>query len=316
MLNIYDTMLIDYLIFVFLLVALVLSGIITTRSIANISSFLKLGLFATGSLITGIATSTPELAIGIDSAIKGIPELSLGNILGTNVVNLTVIIGTAILIAGKIDFDKGDIRKETIYPFFTAFLPIILSLDGVLSRIDGLILIIVFIAYFWFVIRKSYFEGDEVSITKTQFLKSSILLALGIAGLLISSWYLVSYASLIAIEMGLPLFVVGILLLSIGTSFPELSFQTVSLLHGYKLLTIGDLLGTTVVNSTLVLGITSLLNPIPVTDFMEFVVAAMFTVIAVSVFSVYLRSKGITRLKALLLVLIYVVFILLTAYPL
>lgn len=309
-------MIIDYLIFIFLLAALILSGIITTRSISNISSYLRLGLFATGSLITGIATSTPELAIGIDSAIKGIPELSLGNILGTNVVNLTVIIGTAILIAGKVDFDKGDIRKETIYPFFTAFLPIIMSLDGVLSRIDGLILIVVFIAYFWFVIRKSYFEGDEVSITRTQFLKSSILLALGIAGLLISSWYLVNYASLIAVEMGLPLFVVGILLLSIGTSFPELSFQTASLLHGYKLLTIGDLLGTTVVNSTLVLGVTSLLNPILVTDFRDFLIASVFTIIAVFIFSYYLRSKSITRLKALLLVLIYVIFISLTAYHL
>ncbi len=308
------TMVVNYLIFAFLLAVLVLSGIITTRSISNISSYLRLGLFVTGSLITGIATSTPELAIGIDSAIKGIPELSLGNILGTNVVNLTVIIGIAILIAGKVDFDKGDIKKETIYPFFTAFLPIILSLDGVLSRIDGLILIIVFIAYFWLVIRKNYFEGDELSITRTQFVKSSVFLSLGIAGLLISSWYLVSYASLIAVEMGLPLFVVGILLLSIGTSFPELSFQTVSLLHGYKLLTIGDILGTTVVNSTLVLGITSLLNPILVTDFRDFVIVTIFTVISVFIFSYYLRSKGITRLKALLLVLIYLVFIVLIGY--
>lgn len=308
-------MIVDLLIFIFLMMVLVLSGIITTRSISSISSYLKLGLFATGSLITGIATSTPELAIGIDSAIRGIPELSLGNILGTNVVNLSVIIGIAVLIAGKIDFDKGDIRKETIYPFFTAFLPIILSLDGGLSRVDGVILVMVFIAYFWLVIKKSYFEEDDgVSVGHVQFVKSSILLTLGIAGLLISSWYLVSYASLIAIEIGIPLFVVGVLLLSIGTSFPELSFQTVSLLHGYKLLTIGDLLGTTVVNSTLVLGVISILNPIFVTDLRDFVVVSLFTVIVVLIFSYYLRSKGITRLKALLLVLIYVVFILLTGF--
>lgn len=305
-------MIVDLLIFIFLLVVLVLSGIVTTRSITNISSYLKLGLFATGSLITGIATSTPELAIGIDSAIKGIPELSLGNILGTNVVNLSVIIGTAILIAGKVDFDEGDIKKETIYPFFSAFLPIILSLDGVLSRIDGLFLIIVFIAYFWLVIRKSNFEDDEVTVSRTQFLKNSLFLALGIVGLLVSSWFLVSYASLIAAEIGIPLFVVGILLLSIGTSLPELSFQTVSLLHGYKLLTIGDLSGTTVVNSTLVLGVTSLLYPILVTDFRDFMIVSVFTVIVVFIFSYYLRSKGISRLKALLLILIYAAFIFLT----
>ena len=307
-------MIVDYLIFIFLLVTLILSGIITTRSISSISSYLKLSLFATGSLITGIATSAPELAIGIDSAIRGIPELSLGNILGTNIVNLTVIIGTAVLIAGGIDFNEGDIKKESIYPFLTVFLPIILTLDGVLSRIDGLILIIVFIIYFWLVIRKSGFEEDDESISKNKFLKSSILLSLGLAGLLISSWYLVNYASLIAVEIGIPLFVVGILLLSIGTSVPELTFQTISLLHGYKLLTIGDLIGTTVVNSTLILGVTSLLNPILVTDFMNFVVVSLFSIVVISIFILYLRSDGITRLKALLLIFIYVIFLILTGF--
>ncbi len=93
-----------YLIFIFLVLALILSGLITTRSISNISSYLKLGLFATGSLITGIATSSPELSIGIDSAIEGIPELSLGNVLGTNVVNLSLIIGYSSNNSGRSKF--------------------------------------------------------------------------------------------------------------------------------------------------------------------------------------------------------------------
>lgn len=307
-------MIINYLIFIFLLIVLIVSGIVTTRSITIISSYLKLGLIATGSLITGVATSTPELAIGIDSAIKGIPILSLGNILGSNVANLSVIIGVAILIAGKIDFEKGDIKNETIYPIFIAFLPIILSIDGVLSRVDGLILILVFIAYFWFVIRKNKYEEVEVTVNRIQFLKNTSFLILGIIGLLISSWYLVNYATIIATEIGIPLFVVGILLLTIGTSLPELSFQTVSLLHGYKLLTIGDVLGTTVVNSTLILGVTSLLYPILVTDFRDFVIVSIFTLIVVFVFSYYLLSKGISRLKALLLILIFAVFVSLTVF--
>ncbi len=306
-------MVIDFLIFILLLMILILSGIITTRYISNVSSFLKIGQFAAGSIITGIATSTPELAIGIDSAIKGIPELSLGNILGTNVVNLTVIIGTAVLIAGGIDFNEGDIKRESIYPFFTAFLPIILAIDGTLSRIDGLILIIVFIGYFWLIIKKGSFKEEYELISRKQFLKSSILLSLGIAGLLISSWYLVSYASVIAVEIGIPLFVIGLLLLSIGTSFPELSFQTVSLLHGYKLLTIGDLMGTTVVNSTLIVGLTSILNPILVNDFRDFIIVSIFSVAVVFLLSFYLRS-GISRLRALLLIFIYFTFLILTGF--
>jgi len=303
----------NYLIFIFLVLALILSGLITTRSISNISSYLKLGLFATGSLITGIATSTPELAIGIDSAIEGIPELSLGNVLGTNVVNLSLIIGTAVIIAGGVNFKKGEIKKELIYPFFLAFLPIILSLDLILSRTDGLILIIMFIVYFWIIIRKRDFEEDEESISRKQFLKSSILLSLGLTCLLISAWYLVDYAVVIAVESGIPIFIIGILFISIGTSIPELTFQTISLLHGYKLLTIGDLMGTTVVNSTLVLGVASIIAPILVTDTLEFIIVSIISLILISIFIIYLQSKdGITRLRALFLILIYIIFLLLT----
>lgn len=301
---------IDYLIFTFLLIILILSGIITTRSLSNISSYLRLGHFAAGFIIMAIATGIPELIVGISSAIDKIPELSLGTVLGSNVVNLSLVIGTAVLIGGEISFKDKTFKKEFIYLFFIALLPILLALDQILSPMDGLILIIAFIAYSFLVYKKFNFEEEEEIISKKKFLKSLIIFSLGLTALLISARYLVHYASLIAVEIGIPIFFVGILLISFGTSLPELTFETISMLHDYKFLAIGDLMGSTVVNSTLILGTVSIINPIVVSSISQFQIVSIFFISIIFIFSLLLRSNnGITRLRAAFLILFYVFFL-------
>ncbi|MCZ3367181.1 MULTISPECIES: sodium:calcium antiporter [Methanobacterium] len=305
---------IDYMIFAFLLIILILSGAVTTRSISKISLYLKLGHFAAGFIIMAIATSVPELIISITSAIEKIPELSLGTVLGSNVVNLSLVIGTAVLIAGEINFKDNKIKKELTYPFFIALLPIILASDGILSHIDGIILIIIFIAYFTLVFKQTDFEEEDV-VSKKQFIKNLIFFSIGLMSLLISAKYLVDYTSLIASDIGIPVFLIGIILISFGTSLPELTFETISLLHGHKILAVGDLMGSTVSNSTLILGTVSIINPILVPDYSEFQIVSIFFIILISIFSLYLRSKsGLTRLRALLMIIIYIIFLFLTGF--
>jgi cation:H+ antiporter len=133
--------------------------------------------------------------------------------------------------------------------------------------------------------------------------------------LLISAKYLVDYTSLIASDIGIPVFLIGIILISFGTSLPELTFETISLLHGYKILAVGDLMGSTLSNSTLILGTVSIINPILVPDYSEFQIVSIFFIILISIFSLYLRSKsGLTRLRALLMIIIYIIFLLLTGF--
>lgn len=306
-------MIIDFLIFISLLVVLILSGIITTRSVTKISSYLKLGHFAAGFIIIALATGIPELVVGVTSALEGIPELSLGNILGSNVVNLSLIIGIAVLIAGQINLKDNEIKKELTLPFFIALIPVILALDGELSRFDGLILITIFIIYLLLVIRKTDFEEEDVQISSKQFIISLILFTSGLIILLISAKYLVDYASLIALELGVPVFFIGIILISFGTSLPELLFETISLLHGFQHLAIGDLMGSTVANSTLILGTVAVITPILVPDFTELQIVSIFLLILISLFIIFIRSKnGITRLKALFLIIIYIIFLIIT----
>lgn len=302
---------IDYLIFAFLLIALIISGIITARSISNISSYLGLSHFSAGILIIAVITSIPELVIGINSAIEGIPLLSLGDVLGANIIVLSIVTGTAVLISGEINLKDNPVKEEDKYLLFIAILPLILGADQYLSQFDGLILLTAFIFYLFLVFRrKGTVDDDEIS--KDAFLKSSVLFVLGVAALLISARYLVEYASLIASEIGIPIIIVGILLLSFGTSLPEFTFETISLLHGYKLLAVGDLMGSVVTNSTLVLGVVAIINPILISDFTQFQVASIFLIILILIFSLFLRSNKISRLKALFLILVYIIFLLIT----
>ncbi len=133
--------------------------------------------------------------------------------------------------------------------------------------------------------------------------------------LLASSRYLVHYALLIAGEIGVPIFFISIILISFGTSLPELVFETVSILHGYKGLAVGDIMGSTIVNSTLILGMVAVMRPIPVTDLREFQIASIFLILLIFIFITFLRSKsGITRPKAILLISIYVLFLFLSVF--
>jgi len=187
-----------------------------------------------------------------------------------------------------------------------------LTLDGVLSRFDGLFLIVIFIGYFLLVYRQRGFEEEE-EVGEGEFLLSLILFAAGLTVLLISSRYLVHYAVLIALEIGVPVLFISIILISFGTSLPELVFETISILHGYKALAIGDLMGSTIVNSTLILGVVSVMRPILVTDLKNFQIVSVFLILLIFIFIMFLRSKsGITRQKALLLIIIYVIFLFLS----
>ncbi|MBM4241031.1 MAG: sodium:calcium antiporter [Euryarchaeota archaeon] len=303
-------MFIDILIFLLLLGVLVISGILTTKTLSNISSYLKLGHFTAGFIIMALATGIPELMVGFNSALAGLPVLSLGDVLGSNIINLSLVIGLAVLISGAVTLKESTIKNEIIYLFIISLLPLLLALDQHLSRMDGFILISAFIFYFLAVFRKTVPEEDEEEIGRKLFIKSSFLFVLSVVFLVFSARFLVYYAALIASEIGVPLFIVGILLLSFGTSLPELTFETIAMLHGYKIMAVGDLMGSTIANSTLVLGVVAIISPIMIIDFTLFKVTSAFFIILLFFVILFLLSyKGITRARALILIITYLTFL-------
>lgn len=297
--------------FVLACIVLVISGIFLVKSLSKIAKFLRISEFSAAFIIMALATSLPELFVGISSALSGVPELSLGNVLGANILNLTLITGIIILISKEIKTGKK-IGKDAYFMLVGIFLIILLYVIGrSLSKIDGLILVAFFIVNSYRVLKKREKFPKKIkngAERKNKFFYLLIFL-MALIGLLVSSNYVVRYASGIANDLNFPKIMIGLFLISIATTLPELVFGISASKLEHKEMGIGDQIGTIMANSTLILGIVAIISPIEVV-FLPFLISAAFMFIAAFVFLTFLiTGKKLERLEGISLILLYILFI-------
>ncbi len=266
--------------------------------------------FVLGFVLVAFSTSIPELFVGIFSALKQISAISLGDVIGANIVDLTIVIGTAALLGKQVRVEKEINRKDILYTTMIAFLPILLFLDQELSRIDGVLLLVVFA---WYIIRlirdRKHFKSLKDGISQMQILIQVMIFIVSLIILLISARFVVDIASQIAIELLLPEILVGLVIVGIGTTLPELSFETNSVRKGFSGMALGDLLGSVVMNSSLVLGLAAVIYPIRA-SFLPFLIGAFFLMLIIGVFAIFAKTQAkITRKEGILLLLLYVLFV-------
>ncbi len=286
----------------------------------------KVGVFAISSIILALGTSFPELFVGITSALEKSSELALGVILGSNIANIALIGGISALVAGKVSV-SGDILKKDIWIAYMAGLfPAVFLIDGTLSRVDGLILITLYLAY-----ATGFFNSSFVKVGKVQtgenlffrlmtkiksvesFEKRTALdfgrLFISIAVMLLSADAIVKLSGYLAITANIPMFILGLFLLAIGTSLPELVFSAKSLNDHEPTIFFGNLLGSTVVNSTLIIGVTSLIWPIEVSNIYTYALAFIAFIIIFGLFIYFTKTKRrLDRWEALILLIAYLGF--------
>ena len=314
-------MLIPFLVFIFSLVLTIWAGGILPRALGGIALILRISQFITAFLLVSLATSIPELFIGISSAFQDIPSLSLGNILGSNLINITLKVGLIVLLAGAVS-GEGRISSQNFWlVFFLSVLPILLGTDGVISRGDGLILLLSFALYIFKIFRdEEYFHKhipvheppDLRSISNVMkhlgaFLGGSVLLLLGSFLLIWSS------KEIVGAYFDENFFLFGILFLAIGTTLPDFVFgmRATRLKEGAAML--GNTLGAVAYNATAVVGIVALLDPIQLDSQENFFIVAFFLFVAFSIFHFFVYTKRkITRPEAVVLLLIYIVFLIFT----
>ena len=208
-------------------------------------------------------------------------------------------------------------RKDSFYTAIIAFLPILLMLDGQVSRVDGIILLGVLILYFSRILRQrekftGVFNNDIIRgwIQFKSFLKDIGILFAGIALLLLSAEGVVWSARFLAQQMNFSLIATGILFVSLGTVLPEITFGIRALMMGHKEMVLGNFMGTVIVNSTLILGVVSLISPLKIFNFSPYIVGILFTVIVALAFAIFARTgRKITRKEAVILLGIYVLFV-------
>lgn len=302
-------------IFVFSCILLYFSGELIVKSLMRVAKFLSWREFVVTFFLISFAASIPELFIGIFSALNHIPQLALGNVVGANVVDLTLVIALATLLTNRgISTKSRLIQESAIFTIFIAILPIFLIFDGTLSRADGLVLIFVFLLYnLWLFSKKERFakiyDGDKIHSSKI-FLKDLGKTLLGIIILLIAAEGIVQSATYFSKELNFPIALVGILIVGLGTSIPDIYFSVISARTGQAWMVLGNAMGSVIIVTTVVLGIVALIYPIEVSDFSPFAIARFFLIISAFFFLFSIQTgKRITKNEALFLLGIYLLFV-------
>jgi len=281
--------------------------------------------FTISAIILALGTSFPELFVGITSALEGNPSLSLGVVTGSNIANIALVGGVAAVIVGRIRMQGDYLKREVWIALVAGLLPTALLIDGQLTRVDGLILLVIYGAY-----SSSFFRQRFIQIGKEQSEEGFVYrflrrfnhidaqkkrelgrLFVGIALMLFSADMIVKLATLLAEIANVPSLFVGLVIVAIGTSLPELAFSLRSLEEHEPSMFIGNILGSTIVNSTLVLGVVSLIHPIEVVALNKYYVAAFAFFVVFLTFWFFLRSKHqLDRWEGGVLILLYLAFVL------
>ncbi|MFH1820350.1 MAG: sodium:calcium antiporter [Candidatus Nealsonbacteria bacterium] len=304
----------NLLIFVLASFVLVRSGTWVIRSLSHIARFLRLSEFFVAFILMAFVSSLPELFVGISSAVHGLPQISFGNIIGANVINLTLAVGLSVLILGGIKIDRELIRRESFYTAVVAILPLFLILDGQLSRVDGVILLSLFFIYLsWLLYHKERFSRvyeNHEKIAFKHFLKNIFLFLGSVALLIVSGEFIISSAISLAEEFNLSPVIIGVLIIGAGTALPETYFSIRAALNHKEEIVLGNLMGSVIITSLFVLGLVALLSPIEIDNFPSYLIARVFLLLSAVIFFISVRSGGrISRKEALFLIFIYIAFI-------
>ncbi|MBI4151040.1 sodium:calcium antiporter [Candidatus Woesearchaeota archaeon] len=301
----------DLAVFIGASVALVIFGSLLVRTILKLAQFLRLSEFVVAFLILAIATSLPELFVGIQSALAGTPEISLGNVIGSNIIDLSLIGGIIILLARGVTITERLVRRDVWMMVLIATIPIILMTVGKgLSQFDGLILLAAYAGYLswlYFERRGTAVYQDHVKRWEAVF-NTLLFVACGFV-LYFTAKLIVSSGERLALSLGLPDIFVGLIFVALGTAMPELVFGTRAVLSKHPQLAVGDLVGAVIVNSLLVTGVTALITPIT-TSLMLFFTSAVFLLFLVILFATMAsRKSGFTWEEGIVLILFYVLFL-------
>lgn len=294
---------------VFCALVLMVASRIVYEQVTGLARRLHVPAFLIALLVVAFSTSIPELFVGITSALEGEPSFSLGDVIGANIVNLTFVAALAILLGRKdLDLSRAISRRQLSLTFVIASAPVLLLIDGVLSRLDGAILIALYGLYVLFAItNRERVEGDPIG-KKTELFTSIGLFALGVTLLIGGSSAIVHFASQLSSSLQVSPFVVGLFAIALSTTLPEIVFAMRAGLQGNPELSIGDAVGSSAVNATLILGTVALILPIQPQYLNEVLATGAYCIFVFFVFAFIISKPRVKPIHGIALMFLYVLF--------
>lgn len=272
-----------------------------------------------GLTIVSLGTSAPELAVSLISSFNGNNGIAVGNVLGSNLFNTLVVLGGTAIVAPLI-IKKCTIKRDYITTLLVTILTCFLIFglvpksENMLSRISGIILLVVCIIYMFILVKAAKKDGvkDEESTSEIKMSKNILLSLIGVVGIVFGGNLVVDSATNIAYALGMSEKLVGLTIVAIGTSLPELVTSIVAALKGENDIALGNVLGSNIFNLVLILGASATITPIAVSGVMiiDFIILIAVTLfIGALIFFNKKEEKRLGRLEGIILVGIYVAYL-------
>lgn len=290
-----------FIIFIVSLIGLILSGDWLVDGASGVAYNFKMSKGVVGLTIVAAGTSMPELVVSLFSAVDGNPDIAVGNVVGSNMFNIGMILAITALIYPVVIHHKA-IQFEWPFMFLTAYVYHLLAKDGMLDRLDSSFLLLSFIAFVFFMVRESRrsFVNDKPDETEPA-LKNIFLLLLGVVGLVVSGKFLVSSAVDIAHMIGMSERVIGLTVVSAGTSMPELVASIIAARKKESEIALGNVIGSNIFNILLILGAVGTIAPIHISQTIIDYDNWWMIGISLLLFPLLVTGKKITRAEGLVL---------------
>lgn len=301
---------------------LALGGEALIRGALGIANRLGISPLLAGLIIVGFGTSMPELVVSVDASISGLPDIAIGNVVGSNIANILLILGLCALIT-PLTTPASALGRDALVMLVASFSFIGLSWGTDLGRLDGLFLILALLAYlgwaYWSEKGKSTPSGAvlEAEASEVQSVPKSLLWSiaatlLGLLLLIAGSQVLLKGAVGIAQQLGVSDAVVGLTLVAVGTSLPELTISVVAAMRKHVEVAVGNVLGSNIFNSLGILGVSALTHPLEVSiriaNFDQWVLVGVSALLYVLLFT----KRQLSRLEGCLLLSGYFIYVFLS----
>lgn len=256
-------------------------GELFVRGSVGLAHWARISPGIVGATVAAFATSSPELSVSVNAAAAGTPQISLGDVLGSNVVNVALILGLALSVSG-IKSPRSSLKRDFPIALLVPVVTGVLMLDGVLSRADGLLLLAVFLSWLGATVLEARKQRSAAGgvLGEHRVVQAVLSCVVGLALLFVSGHFIVRGAKGVATAYGIDAFIIGATVVAIGTSVPELATTLISKLRGHDEVGLGTILGSNIFNGLLVVAVAAVICPITV-EWHEVTVAVAFGILTV-----------------------------------
>ena len=276
---------------------------------SDLAKKLKIPSMIIGLTIVAFGTSIPELTVSVTSALTHSNAIAVSNVVGSNIFNMLAVIGiTAILY--KIDIEENVLKQDLPLLLISSILLALFIYTGnIISRIEGIIFLIIVIAYVLFLINRSKKESSDMPLEKSQMsiIKIIIYMIIGLAGVIIGGDFVVDASKNIAIGFGMSETLVGLTIVSIGTSLPELITSVTAAYNKNTEIALGNAVGSSIFNILFILGVTNTITPIKTTNVMAIDTIVMVFITILTMILAY-DKKDFNRKDGIILVATFIIY--------